>query len=319
MKGAKTRFDGEWLPSEIEKRSVTIIGDIVEGWIEKTNKHFGKPVKTLVFSATVAHGEMLCQKFHAAGFNFQQISYLDGNDESRRERIAEFRNPDSDIIGLVSCEALGRGFDVPDIQCLICARPYRKSLSSHVQQIGRGLRPYPGKSFCLVLDHSGNWIRFEDDYERFCENGVHDLNHSELDTKVRKEKDSTNNDSACKGCGYILSQKDVTCPSCGMSRPKRQNTIQHAHGELVEIKKGGDKDWMRDRAQAQREFLGYCLSRKHGDRQKANAWAYASYLNIMGGAPPKHMNDVEPCEPSRAVAKAIEHSLIRYMRGRKRG
>ena len=56
----------------------------------------------------------------------------------------------------MSCEALAKGFDVPDVLCLIGARPYRKSLAAHIQQIGRVMRPSPGKEFALVLDFAGN-------------------------------------------------------------------------------------------------------------------------------------------------------------------
>jgi DNA repair protein RadD len=37
MTGAKTKFDGEWADDEMEKRGITIIGDIVSEWIAKTN------------------------------------------------------------------------------------------------------------------------------------------------------------------------------------------------------------------------------------------------------------------------------------------
>jgi DNA repair protein RadD len=94
-----------------------IVGDVVGEWIDKTLKHYGGPVKTIVFSATVDHGEELCKQFNAAGFNFQQISYRDANEERRRELIAEFRKEDSEIDGLVSCEVFTKGFDVPDIKC----------------------------------------------------------------------------------------------------------------------------------------------------------------------------------------------------------
>jgi DNA repair protein RadD len=36
MTGAKTKFDGEWAEDEMEKRGITIIGDIVSEWIAKT-------------------------------------------------------------------------------------------------------------------------------------------------------------------------------------------------------------------------------------------------------------------------------------------
>jgi DNA repair protein RadD len=82
---------GEWSEKEIEERGLDIIGDIVAEWDEKTKLHFGGPVKTVVFSATVDHGAELCKQFQGAGFNFQQISYKDGGDQHRRDLIAEFR------------------------------------------------------------------------------------------------------------------------------------------------------------------------------------------------------------------------------------
>ena len=150
MAGAKV-IAGEWSDKEVETRGLKIIGDIFQEWVDKTALHFGGPVKTIVFSATVDHGSEICKQFQAAGFNFQQISYKDSNDDRRKELIDEFSRPDSSIMGLVSCEVLAKGFDVPDVLCGIAARPYRKSLSSHIQQFGRVMRIAPGKEFALWL------------------------------------------------------------------------------------------------------------------------------------------------------------------------
>lgn len=144
---------GEWSEKDIQTRGLEIVGDIIAEWKSKTELHFGGPVKTIVFSATVDHGAELCRQFQAAGFNFHQISYKDGGDEHRRALIAEFRRPDSEIHGLISCEVFTKGFDVPDVLCGVSARPYRKSLSSHIQQMGRVMRSAPGKDFGLWLDH----------------------------------------------------------------------------------------------------------------------------------------------------------------------
>ena len=142
---------GEWSEAEIEARGRAILGDIVSEWEDKCRLHFGGPRKTIVFSATVAHGEELAEKFRAAGYNFQQISYKDGGDEKRRAIFQEFAKPDSEIVGLISCEVLTKGFDCPDVQVGISARPYRKSLSSHIQQLGRVMRAYPGQEYGLWL------------------------------------------------------------------------------------------------------------------------------------------------------------------------
>lgn len=317
MRGARIKSDGEWEPTEIEKRSLSIIGDIVSGWVSKTDQHFGKPVKTIVFSATVAHGDELCRRFQAAGYNFQQISYMDGNDDKRRAKIEEFRKPNSEIDGLVSCEALGRGFDVPDTLCMIAARPYRKSLSSWLQQVGRVMRPYYGKEYALLLDHSNNYIRFRDDMEAFYECGIQTLDDSDLDSRVRKEPEEKTHQSVC-ACGYVLSPKAEECPSCGMERPKRKNGVEHKPGELVEVGKGNGKQlklWMQDKSQVQRELWGLALDRKKGDQTAAERFAKAQYKSIYGEWPNRPFAD--PLDCSIDVANAVKHNLIRYFKGRR--
>jgi DNA repair protein RadD len=196
-----------------------IIGDVVGEWIDKTTKHYGGPVKTIAFSATVDHGEELCKRFNEAGFNFQQISYKDANEGRRRELIAEFRKEDSEIHGLVSCEVFTKGFDVPDIRCGISARPYRKSFSSHIQQLGRVMRPFPGKQDALWLCHSGNLVGFADDMFDLFANGVGGLDDGKRDQKVRKEPTPREKESFACSCGFMLPSGALRCPSCGKERP----------------------------------------------------------------------------------------------------
>ena len=226
---------GEWSEKEIEERGLEIIGDIVAEWQDKTEKHFGGPVKTIVFSATVAHGEELCRQFQDAGFNFQQISYKDGGDDHRRALIEEFRKPESEIHGLVSCEVFTKGFDVADVMCGISARPYRKSLSSHIQQMGRVMRAYPGKEYGLWLDHSGNVIRFHADVEDVFENGIHELDDGKREERAKKEPSEEEREVLrCSGCGFVLAAHHEKCPSCGKERKRRSLTDQ-VPGEMVEV------------------------------------------------------------------------------------
>jgi len=228
---------GEWSEREIEERGLDIIGDIVSEWQNKTEQHFGGPVKTIVFSATVAHGEELCKQFNAAGFNFHQISYKDGGDEHRRELIAEFRKPNSTIHGLISCEVFTKGFDVEDVLCGISARPYRKSLSSHIQQMGRIMRSSPGKTFGLWLDHSGNALRFMEDTNDVFQNGVATLDDGKMDDKVRKEPTEKERDQIKCSCGYILMGFEKACPGCGKER-KQTAKIEALPGMMVELETG---------------------------------------------------------------------------------
>lgn len=172
----------------------------MQTWVQQTGKFFGRPVKTIVFSPSVKHGEELCRQFAEAGFNFQQISYLDASDNERRDKIREFRKPDSAIHGLVSCAVLTKGFDVPDVLCGISCRPYRKSLSSHIQEVGRVMRVFPGKEFGLWLDHSGNCISFADDTAWLYEHGVDSLSDAQIRATSTRSETGTVGRGWSSGC-----------------------------------------------------------------------------------------------------------------------
>lgn len=151
MAGAK-KVAGEWSQKDATDRGIKITGDIVSEWVKKTHEIFGAPKKTIVFCAGVAHGEDLSRQFAAAGYNFVSISYKD-DDEFKQEAIKEFSKPDSDIHGLIATDILTKGFDQADVMIGISARPFTKSFSSHVQQLGRVMRPHADKSAAIWLDH----------------------------------------------------------------------------------------------------------------------------------------------------------------------
>ena len=175
---------GEWQKDELESRGLKIIGDIVTDYIKLSNDVFGEYRKTTCFSCGVAHGTELMHSFNQVGINAVQISYKD-SDDFKQDVINEFKKPDTDIKMLISSTMLERGFDCPDVEHVILARPLRKSFNSHVQMAGRGGRPYPGKEFCVIQDHSGNWLRFHDDWNELYFNGVQDLS-STVNTKNQK-------------------------------------------------------------------------------------------------------------------------------------
>jgi DNA repair protein RadD len=316
MTGAKVKFTGEWDDAEIEKRGLKIVGDIVAEWEEKTFAHFNKPEKTIVFSATVAHGDELCRMFQARGYNFQQISYKDGNNERRRQLIEEFRRSDSDIVGLVSCEALAKGFDVTDIKIGIGARPYRKSLSGHIQQLGRVMRSHPGKEFAVWLDHGGNLLRFMEDTQDVFENGVTELKDgAEFDSKKRAEKtEKEKKDRKCYACGFVHFQK--ICPACGTERNERQSTIDTATGRMLEVSMKGKKpknpQWMKDKARVWKEVCLVSSDIKRGNKFEAEKFALAQYRQLYGVWPQTTYHIDLNVVPTPEVRNQILRNIIAY-------
>ena len=319
MAGAKLKSTGEWEEAEMEKRGMTIVGDVVGEWEKRTLDTFGGPVKTICFSATVAHGEELCRQWQDAGYNFQQISYKDTNDEKRRAIIEEFRREDSSIVGLVSCEALSRGFDVTDIKFGVFCRPYRKSLSGWIQQLGRIMRPHAGKEFAIAHDHAGNALRFLRDTEEVFRDGVNDLDDGKRDSLARKEPNTRQKEARLCSCGYLLPPNAVRCPACGKERLGKLSLVETVAGEMVSLSRGDAPkvpEYLRDRDAVWRQLCHHALERKRGDEEKARKFALAQYRNLFGGWPMGEFSATDIEVPHPQLVRKIQQGIIAWAKRR---
>lgn len=231
MKGAK-KTAGEWSADEVRKRGMQITGDIVSEWVKKTHEIFGRPRKTIVFCSGVEHGRDLERQFNEAGYNFVSISYKE-DDDFKRVTIEDFSRPDTEIHGLIATDILTKGFDVPDVMIGVSARPFSKSFSSHVQQLGRVMRPCEGKEFALWLDHSGNYLRFMDDWDELYHDGVKRLKDD--GEKAKKEPtEREKKEAKCPACSIVWTYPDNKCGNCGYVRPQKHK-IAEVPGELQEL------------------------------------------------------------------------------------
>ena len=304
MTGAK-KVAGEWSPNETTKRGMQITGDIVEEWEKKTVQIFGKPVKTIVFCSGVAHGADLAQRFAASGYNFISISYQD-DDEFKQEVIKDFSKPDTEIHGLIATDILTKGFDVPDVLIGVSARPFSKSLSSHIQQMGRIMRGYEGKEFAVWLDHSGNYLRFREDWDEVYSNGVHELDEGREKPKkepTQKEKEA----HKCPSCGSLWIGLTDTCHNCGYVKQKKSK-IEQVAGELQEL--GGPSD--RDIKQKWWSMLNWYV-RNQGWNPGRAAHLYKEKFGVW----PRSLNDT-PEIPDRDITKFVDNSIRKYVRSIRR-
>lgn len=308
MTGVK-KVAGEWNQSETEKRSMQITGDVVQEWIRKTNEIFGKPVKTIVFCSGVEHGADLSKKFAEQGYNFISISYRD-DDQFKRDVIEDFSRPDTEINGLIATDILTKGFDVPDVLIGISARPFSKSLSSHIQQMGRIMRGYPGKDFAVWLDHSGNYLRFQEDWESIYHGGVHELDDTK--EKARKEKtDKEKEARKCPSCGALWPGNSDTCTHCGHVR-QRKNKVESVAGELEELTANQQ---MKFQFQDKQDWWSMCQYKvKYGGWSAGRA---AHTYKDRFGVWPRGVSDKEIKAPTLEFEKFIKAKLIRYLKGKK--
>ena len=216
MTGAKV-VAGEWSDAEVESRALPIVGDVVGDWARHVYREFGGPVRTAVFSGSVRHGEELIQAWAEIGYQFEQISYRDRDREERRAKIRRLER--NEIHGLVSVQALGRGFDVPEIMCVVDARPNRKSVIDVIQKQGRGMRAAPGKTHALLLDHARNFVRHAAAIESYWSAGWHSLDDGRK-SPAGKRKPREDPTRECVGCGFIMPAAAEACPACGRERPR---------------------------------------------------------------------------------------------------
>jgi DNA repair protein RadD len=302
MTGVK-KVAGEWAQDQVTERGMQITGDIVAEWALKTNQVFGKPVKTIVFCAGVAHGADLVQQFANKGYNFVSISYKD-NDEFKKAAIEDFAKPDTLIHGLIATDILTRGFDVPDVMVGVSARPFSKSLSSHVQQMGRVMRPFEGKEFALWLDHSGNYLRFRDEWDEIYADGVKSL-EGKAEKAKKEPTEKLKKESKCAACGHLWPSNTDTCPSCGHVRQKR-NLVDQVAGELVELV-AGKKVAKDDKQMFYSEMLFIAQQRNYNPN-----WASHVYRDKFG-VWPRNLHDTA-IPPSINTMKWITHRQIKFAR-----
>lgn len=318
---------GEFSDKSASEAGVKIIGDVVDEWRKKTHEHFGGPAKTIVFSPTVDHGRELCAAFNAAGYNFQQISYMDKSPADRDEKIAEFKRPDSFIHGLVSCGVLTKGFDVPDCLIGISCKPYRKSLSSHMQEIGRIMRPAPGKTKAIWLCHSGNVERFAVDMFDVWENGAGDLSKAtKRDETPRKRDETTREKAVCPSCSGALRGND--CVACGWERPARSGIVavdgvmQEFNPEALGLtaRVGLRAECVKNPKAVYNAALCYAIDHsRDGDSPKARKQAYAVWKGIYpDDKPPYGWFDMKPGIPDPNAYALIGREVQRFRKYKRR-
>ncbi len=307
MSGVAVKSTGEWDDKQASKKALEVVGDVVAEYL----KH-GENRKFICSGVDTAHVEELQRQFLAAGINAATYTYKD-KEEDRADVTLEFRKPDSAIKGLITVTAASRGFDIPDVSCIIMARPLRKSLAEHIQLLGRGLRIADGKKDCLVLCHSGNMARFWADTEGFFDFGLDELDDGKPKEKKKAEKKPEAEPVKCSACGH-LHRPMPFCPACGHEYPKKVS-VQHVPGTLKELIAHGDRELMRKKLWPQ--IVSYVLEGTQ-DMDKAQRKAQAMYHELTGEFAKARVENTTPEPCTSEVRSRIRANTIRWAKGRQK-
>lgn len=214
---------GEFIQSEVAALmdKPSIVGDVISHYRKLAD---GK--QTILFTYSVEHSKQVAAEFRAAGYRFEHI---DGTftREARESRFNAFKA--KAITGLCNVDLFGEGVDAPGIECGIFLRP-TASMGLHLQQIGRCLRPAPGKDHAILIDHCGNTQRhgFPDDEREWS------LEGREKGKRAAPGKISVR---ICPQCLAANRSARASCVACGHAFPVEAREVTQVDGELVELQR----------------------------------------------------------------------------------
>lgn len=204
------------LAEVMNKSSVT--GDVLAHY----TKH--APGKRMVlFAWSIEASMMLAAQFQAAGI---AAEHVDGDtDSARRDDVIE-RFKRGDVKVMTNVDLFGEGFDVPAMEAVALLRPTR-SLAVYLQQVGRALRPYPGKDYAMILDHAGNCLRFglPDDDRVWSLEARKRARGGDYAVPIRQ----------CPRCFSVQAIAIERCKFCGFVFVAEARDIEQVDGELQEV------------------------------------------------------------------------------------
>jgi len=120
---------------------------IVDTWLQ-----YVRDKRTVVFCASVKHADQIAELFREAGVRAASVS--GGMKQAERKEFQDkFVNREIQV--LCACDLLNEGWDCPETEVLFMARP-TMSRVLYTQQLGRGMRLYPGKESLMVFDFVDN-------------------------------------------------------------------------------------------------------------------------------------------------------------------
>jgi DNA repair protein RadD len=199
----------------------TIIGDAFEHY-----QRLAPGKRAIIFAVSRDHSREVVARFNAEGV---PALHVDGAMPKTERKAAFDRFRSGDVCVLSNVDLAGEGVDIPAIEAAILLRP-TKSLSLHLQQVGRALRLFDGKTEAVILDHASNAL-------------LHGLPDDErqwsLEGRKRGKRAAGANDSfpirQCIECYRVSPSTADHCPGCGVVFPARARPACHEEGELFEL------------------------------------------------------------------------------------
>jgi superfamily II DNA or RNA helicase len=213
---------GDFVKSEL---SAVVDKPTITGSAIREYQKLAPGKRAVVFCVSIEHSKHVVSQFQAAGI---PAAHVDGetNVEERDNAIQKFQS--GEILVLSNVDLFGEGFDLPSIEVAILLRP-TQSLGLYLQQVGRSLRPAPGKREAIILDHAGNVQRHGlPDEER---------NWSLVGCEKRKSAQDGPVTSVriCEKCFAAQVSGSPSCQYCQFVFEIKAREVAEVAGELAEV------------------------------------------------------------------------------------
>lgn len=218
--------------------------------------------KAVVFCSTIKEARDLAGLFGLAGIPAGCIdSQMEDTD---RERCVE-DYASGKVKVLTSVNVFLEGWDAPDTYAVILARRFGSEVA-YIQATGRAMRPFPGKTRCIIGDLYGSSHNL----------GIlpaSDRVYSLEGKGVASVKDTLIEITQCKACGEWFPCAVFAggrCPGCGWTRPSKPDP-RVVHQEMIELQferlsrpDGAEKvQWIKEQLARQRGNVGGILTGFH--------------------------------------------------------
>lgn len=283
-----------------------LVGDVVQNWLQN-----GENRLTMALCVNTDHAGYLTNEFNHHGVKAELITHH----VPIEERLQIFKRARDGITRIIlSIDCLTEGFDMPEVSCLINARP-TKSKTRFVQGIGRVLRYMEGKH-AIIFDHAGSFVDPELGFVEYIEADDLWSDSDGLDetAKVTKENEKKEKlPKECKKCHFLKPPGVIVCEKCGHKPIAGENIEIDETRDLAAIKK--TKVTKIDKQAFYSELLGYQAQRKlavkpisdgaiaHMYREKFKVWPRSLHKTIKQPSP-ETLNYIKSRQIAFAKSKA---------------
>lgn len=188
-----------------EAMSTKIFGHIV-----KQYKRIANGMQAVVYTYSVDSAIKIANEFNSEGISAIEV---DGTTSKEKRDVAVRKFREQEIRILVNVNLFTEGVDLPNVDCVIMARP-TASLALYLQFSMRCLNPRPGKT-AIIIDHANNFKQFgypddDRDWKQAIKSG-----------KQKSKSLLTDPGLSIITCDYCFAVvkasevKDGKCPICG--------------------------------------------------------------------------------------------------------